>query len=274
MSGGCAILQVGAKAAAIYLLHTTGVSYYAGSVVLEYSDGSRMVDHIGPGKISNWWYPSAPQDRKQVPRMRVAWRGQNKHSRNVGVCIYGLDNPNPQKEISAIRFRSAGNSTRWMVLGVTLSDRPVYFRPDKISAGIPDNWGAAAVVYALVEGLCGVKDRGRAFSRLELSPRWSICGEEHADVCVKYPASQGYVSYRYRQDEDSCSLHLTGSHEQADLRILLPEGSRPSKLLVNGKEASFDTERVALSDYMLIRGLADRVNQIEIRLTPSSLKRS
>jgi len=261
-----AMLKIDSKAASIYFLHTTGRSYYAGSIHLLYKDGSSHVDHIAPGKISNWWYPSAPQDRKQTPNMRIAWRGKNKKSRNVGVCLYGLNNPNPQKEIDSIRFKSAGNSTKWMVLGITLSQQPVFFMPDAISGGIPDNWGAAAVVYALVEGLCGVKDEGVAFDKLLLAPRWNVAGERKAAVDIKYPASKGYVSYRYSHEGDSIELFYTGSMLQSEVRLILPGGGRPDSVEINGKPMDFDTLEVEDSVYLVLKGIESPVNRISVNL--------
>ncbi len=259
-----AVLKVGRRAASVYLLHTTGKNYYAGSISLDYADGSGHLDHMGPGKISNWWYPAAPQDRTQTPQMRIAWRGENRFSRNVGVCLYGLNNPHPEKQIESITFRSAGDQTRWMVLGVTLSDHPVYFRPDFISAGIPDNWGAAAVVYALVEGLCGVQDRGAAFSHALLAPRWDAAGENEASVTITYPASGGYITYRYHHTGGGISIEFTGSMEQTDIRLLLPPGSAPSQVRVNGEPAEHRTETIQQSRYLVINGIRPAVNRVEV----------
>jgi hypothetical protein len=259
-------LEVDATAGSIYLLHATGRSYYAGSVHLIYADGTTVVDHIGPGKVSNWWYPTAPQDRKQTPVMRVAWRGSNRMSRNVGVCLYGLNNPHPEKRIKTLRFVSAGDSAKWMVLGVTLSDRPVWFRPDPISAGIPDNWGAAAVAYALVEGLCGVKDLGRAYDRVLVAPRWEAAGESEAKVHIAYPASGGYVSYRYRKGSDKVTLQLTGSGETTDLSLLLPRDSTVASLKLNGDPVPFKVIRMERSIYLKVDAIPAGVNRLELVL--------
>lgn len=261
-----ALLKVGRKAASVYLLHTTGKNYYAGSIRLDYADGSGHVDHMGPGKISNWWYPTAPVDRKQIPHMKIAWRGENKYSRNVGVCLYGLNNPHPEKEIRSITFRSAGDQTKWMVLGVTLSDHPVYFRPDFISAGIPDNWGAAAVVYALVEGLCGVKDSGVAFDHVLLSPRWQAAGEKEASVTIRYPASDGYVTYRYQHSGDMMKIDFTGSMEKTGIRLLLPPDAVPSLVKVNGRPVAFRTGSIEQSRYLVVEEIHATVNQVEVKI--------
>ncbi len=264
---GEALLEVDRKAASVYFLHTTNNAYHAGTIVLEYQDGSSHLDHIGPGKISGWWYPSAPQDLKKTPVLRVAWRGKNHMSRNVGVCLYGLNNPHPEKVLRGIRFKSAGNSTKWFVMGVTLSDHPVFFMPDMVSAGIPDNWGAAAVVYALVEGLCGVKDRGVAFDHVLLAPRWPAAGEREAAVTIKYPASDGYVSYRYRLQGETLEMDFTGSLHQSDLAILLPEGMGVSGMRINDQEVPYEVKGTGSSRYLMAGGISSVVNRVRVMLT-------
>jgi hypothetical protein len=264
---GEAQIKVEQMAASLYLLHTTNNrGFYAGSLVLNYEDGSSHVEHIGPGKITNWWYPEAPQNRTQTPVMRVAWRGKNESSRSVGVFVFGLDNPHPEKQVTSILFRSAEDLTRWMVLGVTLSDQPVWFRPDMVSAGIPDNWGAAAVVYALVEGLCGVKDRGVALNHVLLSPRWAAAGESEASVSIKYPASLGYVSYRYRLDGNVLQIEYTGSLDLADLEILLPPGRKVAGVKINGRGAEFTIEMKGPSAYLVAGGIRGAISLVEIVL--------
>lgn len=260
-------LDVNEKAASIYFLHIANNPYYAGNITLQYEDGSSHVDHIGPGKISGWWYPSAPQDRKQTPAMRVAWRGKNYMSRNVGVCLYGLNNPYKEKIIKSILFTSAGDSTKWMVMGVTLSDHARFFMPDMISAGIPDNWGAAAVVYALVEGLCGVKDRGVAYNKLTLSPRWSVAAENEAAVTIKYPASGGYVSYKYSLDDNSIGFTFTGTLEDIRLEILLPVGKIVQRVIINGREIDFSVLEKTSSSYLVVDHITDVVGRVKIELS-------
>ena len=48
-----------------------------------------------------------------------------------------------------------------IVLGATLSDADPWLPPySDMSFGMPNNWGAAAIVFALIEGLAGIKDTG------------------------------------------------------------------------------------------------------------------
>ncbi len=98
-----------------------------------------------------------------------------------------------------------------MIMGVTLSDAPVFYQPPAISFGIPDNWGSAANVYALIEGLAGIRDAGVAYSRVILSPRWTAAGVKKVKATAKYEASGGYTAYQYDVDQagdDDHPVHL------------------------------------------------------------------
>ncbi|NJM93785.1 MAG: hypothetical protein HC842_03210, partial [Cytophagales bacterium] len=123
-------ININQKAKTLYLLHTTGQSYLAGSLTLHYADGSTHTEYIGPGKIMNWWYPNEPAERKQLPRLQVAWRGSNPKCLNIGVSLYGMANPQPDKIIKTIELEAARNGAKWMLLGLTLSNQEAYFEPD------------------------------------------------------------------------------------------------------------------------------------------------
>lgn len=94
----------------------------------------------------------------------------------------------------------------------------------EVSYGIPDNWGAAAVTYACVEGLAGVVDQGVAFDKAHLAPRWAAAGTNRAAVAVRYPACRGYAAYRYAHDpkRKRITLSVTGSGRTFDCHCLLP----------------------------------------------------
>ena len=138
--------------------------------------------------------------------------------------------------------------------------------PDIISAGIPDNWGAAAVVYALVEGLCGVKDRGVAFEKATLSPRWPVAGENNAAVCIKYPASGGYVSYKYRAGANSIDLDYTGSLKDARLEIMIPEGKTAKGVRISNREVEFSVLKKAGTSYLVVDHIPDVVGRVKIEV--------
>jgi hypothetical protein len=259
-------LAVDNKAESIYFLHTANSNYYAGRITLEYEDGTKYHDEIGRGKILNWWYPKAPSYEKTMPKLKVAWRGKNALSDKVGVCIYGLNNPNPDKKIKNIYFTGAKNGTKWMILGVTLSDHPVYFKPGMISGGIPDNWGAAAVVYALVEGLAGVKDLGTAYDHAQIAPRWESADVSQASATIKYDASQAYISYEYTANDNEIELLFTGSSRQNSLKFLLPENTDIKQVYLDEKPVDFNIETIEKSRYVKLQNTGKGVRKVKVVL--------
>ncbi|MBI5725484.1 MAG: hypothetical protein HZA50_16120 [Planctomycetes bacterium] len=114
------------NARSVYFLHAAawnhkdvGVTY-----TVTYEDGSKAEIPIRGGEeINDWWNP------KDGKSCRVAWHGPNLDSANVGVLLYGWENPNPGKAIAAIRFTSAKTKMVPVVLAVTLSDGAVQLPP-------------------------------------------------------------------------------------------------------------------------------------------------
>ncbi|MDZ7402450.1 MAG: hypothetical protein ONB37_20025, partial [candidate division KSB1 bacterium] len=260
-------LPIKKKAASIYFLHTQSRGSYLGDILVRYSDGTMFKTHVLNGQnIASWWYPQdGPYDDGKRPYY-VAWKGQNEKSLSVGVYIFGLDNPFPDKVIASLDFESAGTEGLWMVLGVTLSDYPVFFMPEKISFGAPDNWGAAAVVYALLEGLAGVKDEGVAFNKARLAPRWSVAGVDTVTTTVKYPASGGYLSYVYKFDRQQNELQLdfTGTAANIAVEILVGSDQTATQVVLNDRPIEFQTRLVEASKYICFA--TDRVAANSVRV--------
>ena len=113
--------------------------------------------------------------------------------------------------------------------------------PSEQEPALPaDGLGAAAMLYAFVEGLCGVEDEGKLFERVHLSPRWPAADVPRALVCVKYGASDGYFCYEYTYDktERRIRLELTGSGAGLKGHVLLPAGLTGSSVEADGAPAS------------------------------------
>ncbi len=260
-----ASLKVGKKAKSLYLLHTTNHVTYCGNMVLKYADGSTYTEYFTSGKVTHWWYPEAPVYRKQMPRLQVAWVGKNQHSDKVGVGNYGINNPHPEKVIDEIVFHAAENGAKWMVLGLTFSDYEVLFMPEIISGGIPDNWGAAAIVYALTEGLAGVVDQGVAFDKALLAPRWAAAGENRVSATIKYESSKGYVTYTYLLEADELSISFTGTASATDLQILLPDDTGIKAVYLDGTEIPTSLMKVESSSYLIAKTKGKGVHQLVVR---------
>lgn len=255
---------IGNTAKSIFLLHARSKGEMIGMMTVRYTDGSTFVDYIHGDKIDNWWFP---QDK---PNFKVAWFGKNKKSPFVGLGITQIVNPNPEKVIGTIEFYGMKNAkSRWMIVGLTLGDAEIEIKSkdtskEDLSFGIPDRWGAAAVTYALLEGLAGVKDTATMFEKVKVSPRWEASGEKEVFVTVKYEASGGYISYQYKFSGNKLNLTYTGTGTQADWEILLPQNRKPTALRVNGNSKSLIINRIESSEYLVFSVDNLGVSRIEV----------
>jgi len=249
-------IPIGQKATSLYFLHTANGPELQGWFTLDYADGETHTEYIFKGKqVGPWFIPNDPEIKKgRDPICKVAWRGRNKAfpKLDVGVYAYGFNNPHPEKEITDITCTAAANNAQWFILGLTCCDAPVYFPPSDISYGIPDNWGAAAVVYALIEGLAGIKDKGRSYDMVTLAPRWSSDGVTKVKATAKYEASGGYVSYDYRCDTNAKQLRIDISSNAGKMQVelLIPNSTTPKEVSLNGTDVPFGTKKVENSTYV------------------------
>jgi hypothetical protein len=122
------------------------------------------------------------------------------------------------------------------------------------------------VVYALIEGLAGVKDTGVAFDRALLAPRWAAAGVDEVAVTVKYEASGGYVCYRYRREGAGLTLHFTGSAAKMQVEVLLPEGARASSVELDGAPAPAAHQRVEGSTYVCVPVEGVGAHRLDVKL--------
>ena len=269
------IVPVGRKAACAYLLHTASdQSNPTGVVVFRYVDGTQATVPISSARVSNWWMPGNfdkdpgwwPQQDRLRPWARVAWRGKNAVCPDVGVFVCGVDNPQPEKVIADLALQAWLDTSLWFVLGITLCSAKTWFDPGTVSHGIPDDWGAGAVAYALIEGLAGVKDTGKALDHALVAPRWSAAGVKRAQATIKYEASGGYVHYRYQETARALSLELTGTAEEMTLEILLPHGKKAKVVQVDGKETAFRSKKIEKSAYVCLnlKGLGAHQVQVQV----------
>jgi len=256
-------IPIGARAGSVYLLHSVGAAgnmKIGGAVTFVYADGTDATQYVVQDRnVAGWWFPSLtgswPEgygEPRQVPFVQLAWRGKSDVCPNVGIYWYGLDNPHPEREIKTLALSATLDGTIYALAALTLADRRLDQKPPAVSFGGPDNWAAAAVVYALVEGMAGVVDRSQAFQRALVAPRWPATGTDEAKVVVHYPASGGYVAYQYRHDPRShqISLLVTGSGVEAECHVLLPSGVDSVRSVSAGEQAiRYSTSRVESSDY-------------------------
>jgi hypothetical protein len=125
------------------------------------------------------------------------------------------------------------------------------------------------VVYALIEGLAGIKDTGVAFDRATLAPRWEAAGIRNATACAKYEASGGYLRYRYSHAPRSkrLTLEFTGSGADFELALLLPKGHRARAVALNGQPVPFAALRVEGSTYACLAARGVGVHRLRVVLS-------
>jgi hypothetical protein len=243
------IVEVNQQAGSLYFLHT-GHPVYLGNIILEYEDETEHVEYITGGKAGTWW--TTEQTRgNDYPTSKRGWRSYN-HPHFIALYVYGLNNPHPDKTIRNIRFEKAGTGSFWNIMGITLCDTKVFFMPSIVSHGIPDNWGAAAVVYALMEGLAGIKDHGVAYDRVTLAPRWESAGIRKVKATARYEASNGYLAYEYEYNQETGELVIdfTGSAREFRLAVLIPKGQSPVAASLNGESIVYNVSKVESSSYL------------------------
>jgi len=146
-------------------------------------------------------------------------------------------------------------------------DLPVAYTPDgKVDAGIPDNWGQAAVYSALIEGLAGVVDKETQFHTVEISPRWLPAGINQAAVTVNYEPTNASISYSYLHNAKAKKIQvkLNGNFEGSTVRILLPTGYTNGKAFVNKRQYSSAIEKINQSYYVVIKALKGSNVDVEV----------
>jgi hypothetical protein len=273
--GVSASLPVHAKASSIYLLHAfAGGDHTSGTLTIHYADGTTHSEFIEEGKnVGSWWEPRDSKYNREGPRtgdkLHIAWQHATEGFASTGIYAAGFNNPHPELEIASLDFSAGFGGNKWMVLAATLSDAPVFFKPyDDLSSGIPDGW-SAALVYAVVEGLAGIKDDGVAFSRAIIAPRWEAAGVNSADVTVRYPASEGYCHYRYQRSatQNSVTLEITGSAHEFELRILLPRDRQLKSARLDGQPVSASLKTVEQSRYAVLNKVGSGVHLVELDLS-------
>lgn len=245
-------VPVNDTAACVYLLHTSSKpasENVVGSVKFVYDDGSSRLQYLLNEKhLTYWWF-----SQLHTERSGIAWYGKNLITEGVGLSWCALDNPNPKKQITKLVFQAPESDGIYALLGVTLADRPHYVPVKGPSFGGPDNWSAALVMAALIEGLAGVKDapQTQAFAKPLVAPRWVESQSDSLDVHIKYPASNAYVAYKFKHAaaQRQISLLATGSGQAVQYHILLPNGAQRATVQANGKPVAVQLSKVENSRY-------------------------
>lgn len=124
------------------------------------------------------------------------------------------------------------------------------YRQRPIDGG-PPRWGSAALMHAFMEGLAGIVDKATRYTRVRISPRWAVTGSRDITVTARYPASDGYFSYRYRYNsrKKAITMQCAGSGDTAEYHVLLPKGKKVKSVTVSGKKTACKKNTVEKSVY-------------------------
>lgn len=244
-------IAVNQKANSIYFLHTFAGSGQAGWIDFYYEDGTNHRIYVKSGKqANNWWNPKhGPYSRATGWTYRKAWEYHNGKS-NVGIYQWGYNNPYPEKLISKMVFHHSMGPLKWFIMGISLSDQPVYFEWPKSNGEHLVNWNAASVVSAFIEGLAGIQDAGVSFNKAVISPKWNTTDADSLEICVQYPASKNYIAYRLQNSANISELKIAGVAEETEVNFLLPKNKDVKKILVGEKEIEFKSRLIENSSYV------------------------
>jgi hypothetical protein len=87
-----------------------------------------------------------------------------------------------------------------------------------------------------------------------------------AEVTVRYPASTGYCSYKYRAGERRLDLEFTGSAENFAVEILLPPHRRAQTTRLNGRTVATTERQIEESRYFVLPTISHGVHRLEVDL--------
>jgi len=130
-----------------------------------------------------------------------------------------------------------------------------------------DGWGSSAMLYALVSGLAGIEDMGKGFDTVRLSPRWPAAGVEDAEVSVGYKSSGVCFGYSYHCRPDGIELEIESPVSDVTFHVLLPPGTTPRSVTVDGTEEAFETGRIRESGYLDFTSSISGQTRVEVRFS-------
>jgi len=262
------IIPVNAVGASIYLLNAADGRMNSGALLtFHYADGSMHTEDVA---MHSWAFPSDSRYAKAGPRTqdtyRLAWKKVTSDNQEAGIYATGINNPHTDRRIESVELTAGGARGRWLILAATLSSTPVFFAPyDDLSTGIPDGWNGS-VLYALFEGLAGIKDLGAAFSNTMISPRWVSAEVPSAEITLRYPASKGYTSYRYSLRDNKMTLEFTGSAEHFEVQMLLPANRKSKAARLDGQEIRTTEQTIEASSYLVLPVIGSGVHRLDVML--------
>ncbi len=266
-------ISINRKFKSLYFLHACGGrGPLAGEVRFEYADGSWRSEYIKMNSdVYNAWNPpNIPGRDRAVVRKDdiqtvIAWRGECPRFWSIGLTAHGMNNPEPDKEVTNISLRAI-DGAQWLIVAMTTSDYKAFFMPPREGHGVPEPWSAGALTSALLEGLAGVKDTDRNMQALCLSPRWAAAGVDHVNATIKYEEGGGYVSYIFKKNEKVIQINIAASSDKREFQIMLPHKAEPKDVSINSESVSYNIKQIENSRYVVFKSTGPGALNIRINM--------
>jgi hypothetical protein len=157
-----------------------------------------------------------------------------------------------------------GETYLWYFPDGTPSSVETSTSPDALPT---DGWGSSAMLWALVEGLAGIVDRGRTFDRVEIAPRWLAAGIDDAEVSVGYACSGCGIGYEFSARPGTIVLDVVAEAADVKVHVLLAAAAEARRVQVGGLERTFRNVRIENSRYVDADVRVEGHARVEITLT-------
>ena len=178
--------------------------------------------------------------------------------RKPGEYVNGAISPFTAGELAKAAFDNGYEEYGWDIISRFMQlverDGSPYFlyypNSDPQPDGGPSAWGAAAFVYAVDEGLAGIKDLGVRYDEMQFSPRFPVTHYTELRYFTGYELSDTVIDVRYILKDEGMRYDVYTPSKTIHAHILLPKEKHCRKLYIDSKEASFATSTVGTSEYV------------------------
>lgn len=176
-----------------------------------------------------------------------------------GRYVNGSISPFTAGELARGAFECGEEAYGWDIIErmagmIKRDDGKLYFLYDpatgKPQGGGPSAWGAAAILYAVDEGLAGVQDVDCQYRKIRFAPRWAVTPFAEGRYLTGYESSHKTVDVRWVFSEKGFRYNLRSPAVQVGAHLLLPVGKKPRLLRVDGNETPFSISTIGESRYL------------------------
>ena len=195
------------------------------------------------------------------PPYAPAFGGPNNDHVAAGCYINGSIAPFVGGELARAALNNGHESYGWDILSrirqMMERDGALYFLyapgaeggEDMSHGGGPSGWTAGTIIEAIEQGVAGIIDTDVCYETMKFTPRWAITGIKQVKYITGYEVSHCLVETLYLEEPDKTTIYLRCPSTHVDCHILLPEGKKVSKVMLNDTEICFTETMVRQSCY-------------------------